>query len=149
MNTIKIARNFFGVTISEMAKALNVSEQQVGNWECGFRHPSSASAKMIGEYLGVDDAWVLGCPQSLSVVNPSNGGIYSGHIMTSEHIDGIGTFSNIYVTEFDCVVATVLASGTMYTVANWGIDRVINSSEIENFSWIDADGNIIENLCIY
>ena len=48
-----------GMTQRELARALDLSEQSVGNWIGGRSRPSAANLDTITGLLGVDRGWLL------------------------------------------------------------------------------------------
>lgn len=56
---LRDARNRAGMTQSELAQALEVSQRTVGNWERGESVPRNKLPQirtLLGEYLGIDDS---------------------------------------------------------------------------------------------
>lgn len=62
LNPIKIARLRAGITQSDLAKQLGVTNGTVSQWEQGITHPSARRLKPLAEILGttVDELLKVG-----------------------------------------------------------------------------------------
>lgn len=60
MNRIKELRNERGITQSDLAKLLNVSDRTIGYYENGQRDPDTNTLKILSEYFDVSVDYLLG-----------------------------------------------------------------------------------------
>ena len=59
-NRLKVIRKFKGLTQTEVAKVLNITQSQYGNYENGKTSISMENAKKLAEYYGVSVPYLLG-----------------------------------------------------------------------------------------
>lgn len=60
MQVLKALRNEKRISQAELAKALNVAQNTVANWENGVREPDNATIAKIANYFGVSTDYLLG-----------------------------------------------------------------------------------------
>jgi len=60
LNRIRSLRNEKGLTQSDLAKLLNVSDRTIGYYENGQRDPDTSSLKILSEYFEVSVDFLLG-----------------------------------------------------------------------------------------
>lgn len=140
MSNIHLSRLFRHMSAIELAAAVNVSKQQMSNWETGLRIPSRANAEALATALDVDVAWIMDCPQTMALWDGNAGKAVPGEIMRSETVDGYGTLYHVYLTDFgDLVAVLVSLDGVVFTTCDWQTwDQPANASEIADYRWMDA-----------
>lgn len=62
--TLPVARKIANLTQKELAKALDVSESTVANWEKGKSEPSVGQAIKIGEVTGIPYDKIIFLPKN-------------------------------------------------------------------------------------
>lgn len=141
MTNFETARRFAGISGVELAARLNVSPQQVNNWARGLRTPSRSTVDTIAEALGVDAAWLLGVAQSLPVVDPLNGTVYSCPIMHTEELPDYGALYIVWAEALQDWLPVVQGNGIQFTPTDWqSAYRPRSAEEIDEYSWMDAHG---------
>lgn len=70
---LKELRNKNGITQSDLAKFLNVSQGTIGNWESGNRTPDLEMIIKIALYFNVSTDYLLGKSDSIHFFNNING----------------------------------------------------------------------------
>ena len=57
---LKELRNEKGLSQTELAKELKVSQRSISSWETGFRQPDFETLRLIAEYFDVSTDYLLG-----------------------------------------------------------------------------------------
>lgn len=57
---MKELRDDRGLSQTELAKALGVSQRSISSWETGFRQPDFDTLEKIAKYFGVTTDYLLG-----------------------------------------------------------------------------------------
>jgi len=57
---LKKAREYFGITQKEAAKALRISQSSYGNYESGHREPGLEMLVMLSKLFEVNIEWLVG-----------------------------------------------------------------------------------------
>ena len=57
---LKELRSEKGLSQTELAKELNVSQRSISSWETGFRQPDFETLRLIAEYFDVTTDYLLG-----------------------------------------------------------------------------------------
>lgn len=140
MNNIAIARRLRGMTAKMLADRINVTCQQIGNWEQGLRNPGRAASADIASALDVDIAWIAGYPQITSLADPLSGEALAASIIRSETIDGYGVMQHLYINATGDIVAVINAGGFVFTPSDWQGQQPQDVSEIAEYSWVDGLG---------
>ncbi|MCL2631262.1 MAG: helix-turn-helix transcriptional regulator [Firmicutes bacterium] len=60
---LKELRKEKGISQGQLAKAIGISRQAVGNWETDIREPSIRDIKLIAKYFEVTTDELLGCEE--------------------------------------------------------------------------------------
>lgn len=141
MNNIAIARRFRGMTAKALAEQIDVSFQQVGNWEQGLRNPNRTTAAEIARVLDVDAAWIMGCPQAMHLPDPLSGHLIPCSIMRCEEIYGYGMMYHLYLPDTGDIVAALHNVDVTFTTTDWQGQQPQNASEIAGYHWMDLRGN--------
>lgn len=140
MNPITTARTIKSMTAAALAAAVNVSPSQLSQWESGYRTPSRDAAQRIADALDVDLAWIMGCPQSVSIWDPFGRQAIPAQLMRSQSIPGYGTLQHAYAGEIGSAVAMIISDGIVFTPADWQGSQPADASEIADCRWMDARG---------
>lgn len=140
MTYFEIAKIFAKYTGTELAERLGVSPQHLNAWIKGSRVPNRNNVEYIASVLGVDPAWLLGLPQTMPVVDPLSGDVFTGRIMRSEAIDGYGELYHVYLNETGDIVPVILSAGIQFTPTDWTTLTVRSAEEIAEARWMDARG---------
>ena len=138
MNNIAIARRFRGMNANTLADEIGVSCQHVSSWERGVRNPNRSTGQRLAEILDVDVAWIMDCPQTAQLFDPSTGEPVLCKIMRCEEIEGYGLMYHLYIPETGDI-ATVLRcrDGVEFTTRDWMGKQPQNASEIAEYDWMD------------
>lgn len=140
MNNITTARRRLGISGQTLADQLNVTRQQVTNWESGFRNPSRAAAQEIANVLDVDIAWIMDCAQPTLIMDPIEHIKLPCHIMRSEAIEGYGLLQHVVIDETGDVVAVLISDDIVFTTTDWQGAQPVSAEEIADFKWMDSRG---------
>lgn len=60
MNRIEELRKRFGVTQTQLGRAIGASQNTICNWELGKREPDHAALGRLADYFGVSVDYILG-----------------------------------------------------------------------------------------
>lgn len=140
MSPITTARNLKTMTASALAAAVGVTPSRLSQWESGYRTPSRDAAQRIAEALDVDLAWIMGCPQSVSIWDPFARQSIPAQLMRSESLPGYGTLQHAYIDEIGSAVAMIISDGIVFTPVDWQGAQPANASEITACRWMDMRG---------
>ena len=141
MNNITIARTLNHMTAVQLAEAAGSTKQYISALENGIRNLGPNNVKIFTDILGVDKAWLLGCPGILPVYDPLTKIIISTEIIRTEEIPDYGVLYLVHAQTGDNF-AVILASGVQFTAADWqDPNQPMIAAEIADYKWMDVNGN--------
>lgn len=144
MNALKIARSIRGLTQSELAKAMRVSNKIIELYECCDRPFETELLYRAADALKISAAYLRGEAQKLAVYDSKEHKTYACPIISESVIGSYGIFYLVEVPEREIAIAVIFAGGRQLTTKEWNSAQPTQVSEIQAYRWFDADGNEVE-----
>lgn len=141
MTNFAIARRLFaGITTTDLAVRLGVSQPYVSALETGKRGMTPQSVQRVAEMLDVSPAWLMEIPERLPLTDPLAGTTWTAPILRSEDIPGYGTLYHVWLNDAALIVPVILAGGIQITPRDWQGQTARSASEIAEHDWIGPAG---------
>ena len=144
MNNIPIARTLNHMTAAQLADATKTTRQYIHALENGIRNLGPNNVKMFVDVLGVDKAWLLGCPGILPVHDPDTNKDIITEIIHSEVVPDHGVLYVVHAKDTGDNFTVIMRSNTQFTVTDWQSPyQPMTAAEITDYTWMDIDGNTV------
>lgn len=144
MNNITIARTLNHMTAAQLADATKTTRQYIHALENGIRNLGPNNVKMFVDVLGVDKAWLLGCPGILPVHDPDTNKDIITEIIHSEVVPAHGVLYVVHAKDTGDNFTVIMKSNTQFTVTDWQSPyQPMTAAEITDYTWMDIDGNTV------
>lgn len=144
MNNITIARTLNHMTAAQLADATKTTRQYIHALENGIRNLGPNNVKMFVDVLGVDKAWLLGCPGILPVHDPDTNKDIITEIIHSEVVPDHGVLYVVHAKDTGDNFTVIMRSNTQFTVTDWQSPyQPMTAAEITDYTWMDIDGNTV------
>lgn len=142
MNNITIARTLNHMTAVQLAEAAGSTKQYISALENGIRNLGPNNVKIFVDILGVDKAWLIGCPGVLPVYDPLEKKTVSTEIIRTEEIPDYGVLYLVHATQTGDNFAVILASGIQFAISDWqNPNQPMTAEEIADYKWMTNNGN--------
>ena len=144
MNNITIARTLNHMTAAQLADATKTTRQYIHALGNGIRNLGPNNVKMFVDVLGVDKAWLLGCPGILPVHDPDTNKDIITEIIHSEVVPDHGVLYVVHAKDTGDNFTVIMRSNTQFTVTDWQSPyQPMTAAEITDYTWMDIDGNTV------
>ena len=140
MTNFEIAAHFAGLNGKAIAERLGVSTAYVSQLMTGKRSLGPNNVQLLATTLDVDPAWLLGVPQTLPLIDPLTGNVFSAGIIRSEDIPDYGTLYHVYPAETGDIVPVILSAGLQLTPTDWTALTVRSAADIADCAWMGPGG---------
>ena len=140
MTNFEIAARFAGLNGKELAERLGVSTQYISQLMTGKRSLGPNNVQLLATTLDVDPAWLLGVPQTLPLIDPLTGDVFSAGIIRTEHIADYGTLYHVHLRETGDIVPVILSAGIQLTPTDWTALTVRRVADIAECTWMGPGG---------
>ena len=142
MNNITIARTLNHMTAVQLAEAAGSTKQYISALENGIRNLGPNNVKIFTDILGVDKAWLLGCPGILPVHDPNTNKDIITEIIHSEVVPDHGVLYVVHAKDTGDNFTVIMKSNTQFTVTDWQSPyQPMTAAEIADYKWMDVNGN--------
>lgn len=144
MNNITIARTLNHMTAAQLADATKTTRQYIHALGNGIRNLGPNNVKIFVDVLGVDKAWLLGCPGILPVHDPDTNKDIITEIIHSEVVPAHGVLYVVHAKDTGDNFTVIMKSNTQFTVTDWQSPyQPMTAAEITDYTWMDIDGNTV------
>lgn len=139
-NYVAIARQFANFTQSQLAEALEVSQQYVSALESGQRNPGPNLAPKLAKILDVSTAWLTGRPESMPVYDSIAKKTWICDILREEVIPDYGIMYHCHFDHDGCdyVFPVIISDGLMIQPWAWDSCWAKSADDIQDYKWYEA-----------
>lgn len=139
MMGIKELRVLRGLSQKELADKMDISAQQLNNYESGARNAGSRMLPALADALGVSAAYLRGDAQRLAVYDWETGCTLALPIVSETVIDDYGIFYLVDHPDAG-MMAVIQSEGVQFTLADWTSDQPLTADAISGKQWVDSRG---------
>lgn len=140
MTNFETAARLAGLNGKQIAERLGVSTAYISQLMTGKRNLGPNNVQLLADLLDVDQAWLLGVPQTLPLIDPLTGDVFSAGIIRSEDIPEYGTLYHVYLSETGDIVPVILSAGMQLTPTDWTSLTVHSVADIPDGTWMGPGG---------
>lgn len=140
-NYVTIARRFAGLSQTQLAESLGMSQQYVSALESGARNPGPNLAPKLAKLLDVSTAWLTGRPQSLPLYSVDDDTTYICEIMREENIPDYGILYHVYVDVIGDIVPVIVTKNVMFCPWQWDNCPCKSADDIQDYRWCEPHSN--------
>lgn len=140
MTNVELAMIYARTKGVDLAQKLGVQPSYISQLTQGKRHLGPKNVGLVARALDVDEAWLLGYPQTLAILDPLSGTTYHYPIMRSLIIPDYGTLYHV-VTDYNDIVPVIISNGIQFTPTDWQTLTVRTVDDIPDTAWLDARGH--------
>ena len=137
---IKELRALRGLSQKELADKMDISTQQLNNYESGRSNPGNKILPALADALGFSTAYLRGDAQRLAVYDWETGRTEALPIMAETVIEDYGIFYLVEHPEVG-VMAVIQSEGIQFTLARWSDYPPMTVDEIGGMRWVDSRGD--------